>query len=287
MSLKLVRLFVLFSLLIGNSMEVKIKCEFRDLFYWNYKCIVKNIYEVDERELTSVLGRHEEGGDNDNVRRIDFSITEIEKNFEKLKYFPGNISSFFPNLREIFISVENDIEEISAKDLEPFSELDMFSLKKSKIRSLPGDLFKYNKNLMEIGFMWNNQLEHIGSNLFDNLPHLTWIWFYENKCIDHLSIEKLDEINKEKLLKECPPASDPKEGKETTTSIIEIESESTALIATPEVKSTTPKIEIEVKITTLEMLPETGNSASMFKPSKIFATILIFLKSLHVLSNQI
>lgn len=205
MSPKLLQIFM-FIFVINKSFGLSIQCIFERNSHGDYGCFVGKMWDVNEQKLTYVNGVHSRWMDDTNVKILSFSDQHI-KDSRKLKYFPRNIQSFFPNIEKIMIASENDIAEISSDYLKPFTNLSFLFMKRSKIHSLPGDLFTNNKKLEKISFEHNVLLEHVGKDFLANLTKLETVWFQNSGCIDDQAHD-LDEMIelKENLLNHCPPA---------------------------------------------------------------------------------
>lgn len=203
MSIKLVQIFVLF-LFINNSIELGIECNFSNS-YEDYYCLVEKLWDTDGSKLTQVTGTHTYGRSHKDVDTLLFK----EKLDVELKSFPRDIFSFFPNIVSIKIEVDNDINQLSSDDLKQLTDLKVLWIEKSKIKSISGDLFKYNKKLRNISFESSKSLEHVGKGLLADLSDLEYVCFRNSNCIqqDAESQYEIPELTK-KLLTQCPPAAE-------------------------------------------------------------------------------
>lgn len=210
---------ILIFLFVNKSSQLSIECEiesFNHKIGFLFTCDVKKIWNVETQRVQFVNGsnRFEVKGKFDVVKAIDFPRDGIDE----LNYFPSDLLSFFPNLISICILSSNNIAELSSSDLKPFRKLEQFHLIGSRITTIPGDLFKFNKKLRVVKFEYNKLLNNMDENLLDHLPRLQFLSFYGNKCTsDFDSSDEEDEYlyearcpDKIKKLKKdlrirCPP----------------------------------------------------------------------------------
>lgn len=124
--------------------------------------------------------------------------------FQNLPFIPGNIDSFFPNVRGIEW-LSSNLTSISAADLEQFPELLLFSVEHNNLISIDGDLFQHNPLLRWINFS-RNQIQHVGLNLFRDLNDLRELYFFNNPCASATARNREDVLS---LIDElpilCPP----------------------------------------------------------------------------------
>lgn len=99
-----------------------------------------------------------------------------------LERIPKGIEKFFPHLIGLRWS-NGFLTTVTAEDLQPFPDLQIFYVYNNKIVSIDGDLFKNNPKLNVIYFH-GNLLENIGSGLLDGLDNLVQAFFNMNSCID-------------------------------------------------------------------------------------------------------
>lgn len=126
-------------------------------------------------EVLRVVGDHVEGKTSKDVDAI--SISSIE-----LKRFPRLIGRFFPNLKAMTIN-SCGLKGIEKSDLLGLTSLTQLTLNGNEITELPNDLFHATPQLEAVSF-YGNQIEFIGANIFDFLPHLTYANFKLNVNID-------------------------------------------------------------------------------------------------------
>jgi hypothetical protein len=206
MSLRTLKIFLLF-FLVKESIEVSFECKFENeiLYYVGtiYDCSADELFwNLNEPQINLINGTHESGKSNRDVKGL--SIEPQNKN-HYLVDFPQNIHNYFPNLKAILIWYSK-ISKISSNDLQHFPDLEYFGFHYSKIISIPGDLFKFNKKLKFVFFYGNQELTHVGNGLLEDLKDLKYAGFRQNKCIDMIAVtpEEIEELN-EKLIEKCPP----------------------------------------------------------------------------------
>lgn len=125
-----------------------------------------------------------------------------------LPKFPRELSTFFPNLRDINI-FDCGLEEITKDDLKNFPKLEKIKLDSNKLKFLPGDLFEHNPKIRHMTFI-DNQIIGIGEKLIDHLEFLTDADFTGNKCTNFkfsTQFETIEEL-KQIIKRECNPLKD-------------------------------------------------------------------------------
>lgn len=204
MLLKFVQILIFF-MLVSKSFELRIECLYGINFKGLYSCFVERLWDVEEPKLTHVNGTHADGMNNEEVKILSISFFHL-KNYEngKLKHFPRDIQLFFPKTEVIYISIDNDIAELSSTYLESLTELKEFTIESSKIQSIPGDLFKNNQKLKIIIFTHNQLLTRVGESLFENLEQLSVVQFNNNKCnIEFIDDPENIQLSKNKFTLKC------------------------------------------------------------------------------------
>lgn len=205
--------------IIASAAGVVIKCEFKSVGWTvgpHYSCSQGKIVSAENStHLTKVLGEHELERNNTNVRGLEISDDDIF-----VKMFKG-IEKFFPNLVVIFWQ-NGKIEEISAEDFEPFTNLVQLSFSENNLYSLDGNLFLHTRQLKWISF-GHNKLNDVGNKILDGLESLMYANFRDNTCVDFIAqnksqIEKLSALLRTDCTGAVPPGVDPP----TTTVIPEI-----------------------------------------------------------------
>ncbi|KAL7012503.1 hypothetical protein ACKWTF_014891 [Chironomus riparius] len=175
-------IFVILSLLCGFGDSVDIQCDYGTDFYFAvdfvYQCKLQNTLNIKSREsavISSVNGSHSSG-------KTSADVTGFWSSFSAIEYFPRNLDNIFTNLEIILIN-NGRLKEIQQSDLRPFTKLGFLSLSDNEIVFLEDGLFAYNPELEYVGFAYNKIIQ-IGSQVFDNLNKLTWLWLLGNKCIN-------------------------------------------------------------------------------------------------------
>jgi Leucine rich repeat len=159
-------------------------------------CKVRNTIEskLDNRIVYSI---------NENQHDNYTNILGFWAEYQIVRYFPHNLTRFFPNLNSVGFRYSG-MMEVHAEDLQEFGEkLQYFRIANSKIETIEKDLFKYNPNLGIIG-LDHNRIKYIEGYVFDHLTHLKNIWLDRNDCIDEnvstrADVEKLSD----KIKNEC------------------------------------------------------------------------------------
>lgn len=123
----------------------------------------------------NVTGIHLPRYTNDHVQHIFIQN-------QNLPFVPARIDSSFKNLRALRFENTN-LHSISAKDLQPFPQLEYFMLYMNNLTSLDGDLFSYTPLLIRL-YLRSNQIQHIGHDLVKNLNNLQYLFLGANACIE-------------------------------------------------------------------------------------------------------
>jgi Leucine rich repeat len=98
-----------------------------------------------------------------------------------LKKFPRGIGSLFPNL--VAFSLTNcNIKDISFEDFADLGHLKELNLSNNLIVSLRGNVFNNVQGLNKLIVAYN-KIKFVDVKLFDALPNLEKISFYNNTCI--------------------------------------------------------------------------------------------------------
>ncbi|KAL7012431.1 hypothetical protein ACKWTF_014849 [Chironomus riparius] len=185
MAIKEIFVFVAcFDMLCGFGDSVDIQCEYK-ADTWivvgsDYECELLNTLNIKSREsavINSVSGSHLSGKSNADVTCFYSSDSSYV-----IEYFPRNLDNIFTNLKIIFI-YDGRLKEIQQSDLRPFTKLVYLNLYQNDIEFLEDGLFAYNPELKFVSLSYN-KIIHIGSQVFDNLNKLTWLWLLGNTCID-------------------------------------------------------------------------------------------------------
>lgn len=98
-----------------------------------------------------------------------------------MNFFPRNLKSHFPNLKNVDFSASG-IEEVSQADFSVLTELTHLELDGYKIKLIPENLFASNPAMQYIDLSGNPQTT-VGSDVFDNLKNLETLHFYDRNCV--------------------------------------------------------------------------------------------------------
>ncbi|XP_070500138.1 uncharacterized protein [Chironomus tepperi] len=190
MAIKEIFVFVACSALIcGFGDSADMECEF-GMFYFIavgdvYCCDLKNTLNIKSKEsavINSAKGTHETGKSDSDIAGF-YSVDSSRV----IEYFPRNLANFFTNIKAIFINYGR-LKEIQQSDLKPFPKLVYLNLGDNGIEFLEDGLFTYNPELKVVSFS-SNKLIHIGTQVFDNLNNLAWLYLSKNNCISMKAID--------------------------------------------------------------------------------------------------
>lgn len=160
-----------------------------------YQCYPKVSNPGFKPNLESVVGNHVSG-----KSLLDVDTLYIEN--QNVGYVPKDIEKFFPNLKGLQFH-GGHLLTISASDLEPFPNLIVLALAGNNFISLPGDLFKHTPKIAYVDFD-NNQIQHAGAKLLDNLQGLIFGKFRNNPCINFYASSTAEVQALKENLKSCP-----------------------------------------------------------------------------------
>lgn len=173
---------------ISSVYNMLLRCEFKvNSFYTTtrryenmYHCRVSppNIYKLEDFDFLNVIGRHDYGKSHKDVELLYFHSI---KDTSYLATFP-KLHKVFRNLRYIYF-YDTNITGISSYDLKFLPDLQGITFDECKISSLPSRLFEFNLQLEMISIEDNYELNHIGVEIFNNLPKLQYVRFKGNKCL--------------------------------------------------------------------------------------------------------
>lgn len=162
-----------------------------------YACKAQVSYIFGGRNLTTVIGIHETGRNNSDVKML------LVHDQMQLKSIPGNMEKFFPNLYGLEF-LNGNIETVTAADLKPFPDLKLLNLGFQKLVVLESDLLQDTPKLEWINFS-SNLLKVIGSGLLTGLSELSTAFFLRNPCVSLQSLSHETMPNLQLLLSEnCP-----------------------------------------------------------------------------------
>jgi gas vesicle protein len=178
------KFFLFFAVLCKLGDSVDIRCNYQTDSWIAvdsvYECIPQNTLNIKSREsavINSNNGSHLSGMSNSDVAGFYSSGSS-----RVIEYFPRNLENIFTNLKMIWIWYGR-LKEIQQSDLRPFSKLVRLNLEYNDIEFLEDGLFAYNPELAYVGFQSNKKI-HIGSQVFDNLNKLSWLYLGGNTCIN-------------------------------------------------------------------------------------------------------
>lgn len=149
--------------------------------------------------IVGVSKNHMPGKTNEDVQMFVITTNQI------IPRLPKNLDKFFPNLVAFSLPFIG-LEEITSEDLR-FPKLRFLYLGHNNLKSLDGDLFKYNPMLEFVAFDWN-RVANVGSGLLDSLYKLRIIYVNRNVCSTIVySPGKTNHVNdaKKELKEKCPP----------------------------------------------------------------------------------
>ncbi|KAL7013274.1 hypothetical protein ACKWTF_015311 [Chironomus riparius] len=147
---------------------MKVQCNYYEHSWPNYPnkfycCQVASQQIVDDQEL-EFIGNHLNCKTSNDVTFIYFCNCNLNK-------LPKNLSKVFPNLN--IISIYNSkLKTICKNDLSGFKQLKIFRCFNNDIEFVPGDLFEDSKCMEWIEFYINKKLKIIEPNLLDKLENL-------------------------------------------------------------------------------------------------------------------
>lgn len=195
MTVKIFVCLIVILFLVKSVQNLSIECNFQYVGWiaigTAYTCRTIQISNLYDKNVNFINGSHINDLSDSNVSAIFFE-DEID-----LSFLPRNLNDFFPNL--ILINSWNThFNEISSEQLRHFPDLQVFSIGQSSIKSLPFDLFQFNRNLIYIGIDNSQFLENIGENFLGGLWKLEIASFGHNRCINEIAYgyESIQELNR-------------------------------------------------------------------------------------------
>lgn len=176
-----------------STQAVDLFCSIDDINYFSTVCEVMSLTDSKAIENT--------GRDPSDAASLKIVY------FVGLDFIPTNLGKIFPLLTDLHLS-GNQIEKLTVEDMKQLPHLEVLSVYYNRLKSLDGDLFKYNLNLKFIDFS-DNQIQHIGTGLLDNLKNLTRVYFNRNSCINTYAQSRAAVVELSKTLScLCPPIPD-------------------------------------------------------------------------------
>lgn len=205
---------VTFFCLISQAFAINLGCQFinaslrieKTTILTAYSCrAITMDFSDNFTHVTKITGNHIKEHSNEDVKIVWF-YHDFCPSF-MLKNIPKGLSNFFQNMQVLFFG-SCPIDNLNGDELEEYSNLETFINIYSKIKKVPGSFFKNNQKLKHIQFN-NNQIEKIGTKLFDGVENLESIWFEENICVNNSAQSKVEVLRLIQDLKEkCPDETD-------------------------------------------------------------------------------
>lgn len=193
------------TLILSSTSGVIIDCEFSEKKFFSnkidmYTCeSVELVTSEDDSHITEISGTHLNGKNNTEVKQFSAINQGVE-------FFPGGLSSFFPNLEAVFIK-NSSLKFVFNSDLSGLSYLKYFAVIENEIEVVPPKLFEDNSALIEIHFEKNN-ITSISEDLLDFMEEPKVLHFYGNPCMsEDFNGTDIIEI-KENLKAKCPLKSE-------------------------------------------------------------------------------
>lgn len=159
-----------------------------------YCCFISDgsITKVEDKDILTVNGAHESGKNNNDVEAVIFNKIQ---NTSYLAIF-SKIQEVFPSLRYLEFYNTN-MNGITNEDMKYLSNLQSVEILNCTISSIPSSLFQFNRYLKSIVIEDNSELDHIGKDIFNNLPYLQSVRFKANKCLnEEILCEGRNQIDK-------------------------------------------------------------------------------------------
>lgn len=178
------KIFLLFLFITGSS-GIFTTCRFA-LDTWVtigevYACEVDFMdFSDNQTHLTGYNGTHLSGKTSDDVTAIYFIQDSCMR--YNLTTIPKGMSIVFPNLIGMWYHT-CPISNLVGDELDEYSKLEMWGLVNTNLSRVPGNFFKSTLNLKFVSF-YNNQLQHVGEGLLNDLQDLELAVFINNICID-------------------------------------------------------------------------------------------------------
>lgn len=144
-----------------------------------YTCMINSvsITSIDNRTIPPFVGVHHDDKSDNDVEAVWISDSVV-------KFFPQGLSRIFPQL--IAMSIFNcGLIQITRDDLKGLGSLEAIYLNSNKLTTLPNDLFEDMPKLKRIIF-YNNKLKYVSSELLESIKdnELSLVNFSENGGLD-------------------------------------------------------------------------------------------------------
>ncbi|CRL03509.1 CLUMA_CG016596, isoform A, partial [Clunio marinus] len=162
---------------------MELVCEFENLRWYKFEkiCYTSSISSSSIKEpntsIRTINGNHLEGKSDKDVEVIRFRDTTVN-------YFPQGLNKIFPNLKAVLIHY-CELKSITRKNLDGLENIQILRCDSNKITTLPDDLFRNMKKLIDISFR-NNDLGCLSSKVFKPILNngLKFVDFSGNRSID-------------------------------------------------------------------------------------------------------
>lgn len=159
----------------SNALEITCNYKVHETYGYGCEVAVKGFKDTLKSNVKHVRGIHLPGKTKNDVKYLIASNA-------KIKDFPENLASFFPNLVTINVNFPN-IKRICHEDLRPFgAKLRNLMLQRNQIEFIPGDLFESTPNIAYL-YMTSPKMKNINKNAFQPLTKLRAL-FVKFECDD-------------------------------------------------------------------------------------------------------
>jgi Leucine-rich repeat (LRR) protein len=165
---------IILTALIAVSSSIKVRCVFEDT-NWGYKCSAR-VVSYSWVYLNEVSGSHPGGK---RINDVNWAYFADDK---KLTFIPTGLQGQFKAMR--YLSFDGcGISSLSGPELEDYQILKKFIFTNNGLETVPGALFKRNRDLNEVDFSRNN-IKWVGQQLLNGLNSLDIVDFSFNYCIN-------------------------------------------------------------------------------------------------------
>lgn len=160
--------------------DIIVTCEYGYPYEWEkigsaYTCSTKNFNSTLPNEnVTSVVGTHDVGKTNDDVRKLNIYRQICE-------FLPRGFEKIFPNLEGVRVA-QSGLVSLTQFDLRVYPKLRSCDMFNNRLRTLDADLFAESP-LVEYLYFGDNSLYRIGYDIFVPLKSLSKAIFQGNNCI--------------------------------------------------------------------------------------------------------
>lgn len=156
---------------------IVLNCKFKQSGQRPYACqsFGNLITTESNRTVTKVIGTHDEGKSNDDVKEVLI----YESN---CTYLPLGIGKFFKNI-ELYVVDRSNVTYLTKGDLDGFDKLKTLSLSYNVFNRIPKGFFDGRSNITSVS-MTDGKLKFAEPDVFDPLVTLKAGLFRNNPCID-------------------------------------------------------------------------------------------------------